>query len=91
MTSAAILLGFLAIHAWHYGWIARAITFALFLSSPAVMSTAFFDYRNTRNLDTTRKRLARLGVGLAILGSLELVLAISEFFLLVAIVGGGIY
>jgi hypothetical protein len=91
MTTATIVLGDIAIQAWHYGWTARIVAFLLFLTSPAAMSTALFDYRNTRYLDTARKRLACLGVSLAILGGLELVLATCEFYFLVAIGVGYIY
>jgi NhaP-type Na+/H+ and K+/H+ antiporter len=91
MASAALVLGYFAIEAWHDGWAARIIAFLLFLTVPFVVWATVFDFRGTQNLDVLKKRVAWLGVSLAILGALELVLAIAEIFVLAVLSATGIY
>ena len=84
MNSAVIVFGYVATETWHNGWAARVISLLLFLTVPFVVSSAFADFRSKRNLDTLTKRLACLGVSLAILGVLELALCVAEIYALIA-------
>jgi hypothetical protein len=90
MTSAATALGFFAVEAWHDGWAARIIAFLVFLTVPFVVLAAVFDFKSTENLDTLKKRVAWFGFSLAILGALELALAVAEI-LLAVVLSAGIY
>ena len=91
MTVAALLLGYIAVEAWHGGWVARTIAFILFASAPFATFTALIDYRESRNLDSQKKRLAWLGVRLAILGGLELALVFAEIIALNLLFAPGLY
>jgi prepilin signal peptidase PulO-like enzyme (type II secretory pathway) len=85
MASAALVFAYIAVESWNDGWAARLITGLLFLTVPLVVLSAVYDYRSNRDLDTFTKRMAWLGVRLAILGALEWALAIADIFALIAV------
>jgi prepilin signal peptidase PulO-like enzyme (type II secretory pathway) len=85
MASAALVFAYIAVESWNDGWAARLITGLLFLTVPLAVLSAVYDYRSNRDLDTLTKRMAWLGVSLAILGALEWALAIADIFALIAV------
>src|SRR5665213_1502896 len=89
MTLATLWLGDLVAVGWHAGCVAKVIAFSLFSSAPIVALIAWTDYRSTRSEESLKKRLGCLGVSLAVLGTLELALALFELFILAVI--GAIY
>jgi hypothetical protein len=91
MTLAATLLGDITVEAWRGGWVARSIAFILFASAPLATLTTLIDYRSARSVHSRKKRLAWLGVRLAILGGLELALVFAEVIALNVLFATGLY